>query len=83
MAITFDTLGMSKYLQASGVVSKQADAHAHAARDYIMPELATKSDMQRLEHLIERQGLLLTVRLGGLLVVGIGALGVLLQITGS
>lgn len=80
MALAFDTLGMSHALQDAGVPAKEADAHANAVRDYVMPELATKSDVQRLEHLIERQGLLLTVRLGGLLVVGIGALGALLQL---
>lgn len=74
MAIAFDTLGYSKRLREAGVSSKIAEASAEAARDFIMPELATKSDIARLEHLIERQSLLITVRLGGMIIAGVAAL---------
>ena len=77
MAATFDTLGYSKALQKAGIAAKQADAHAEAIRDKVMPELATKADISDLRHLIERQTLQLTVRLGGLLVIGVGVLAAL------
>ncbi len=77
MALTYDTLAHSKALQKAGIPAKQADAHAEAARDYILPELATKSDITELKHLIERQSLALTVRMGGLIVVGVGVLAAL------
>jgi len=77
MTAAVDTLSFAQKLRSAGVPDKQAEAHAEAVRDFVMPELATKADVVRLEHLIERQTLRLTVRLGGLLVVGIGALAVL------
>lgn len=85
MALAFDTLGFSKAQQKAGVAAQQADAHAEAVRDHVMPEIATKADiaelraatkadLQRLENLIERQTLQLTVRLGGLVIAGVAAL---------
>ncbi|WP_378952127.1 hypothetical protein [Mesorhizobium sp. ANAO-SY3R2] len=81
MAVAYDTLGYSKRLTAAGVSAKQAEAHAEAARDYLMPELATKADIAELKHLIERNALMVTVRLGGLMVVGVGALAALIKLT--
>jgi len=53
-----------------------------------MPELATKADILGLEHLIGRQSMLLeqqtaklTIRLGGLVILGVGALAVLIRLT--
>ncbi|PYE88905.1 coiled-coil domain-containing protein [Phyllobacterium leguminum] len=46
MAIVFDTLGYSTRLRKDGFTQEQADALSFAARDYIMPELVTKSDLQ-------------------------------------
>lgn len=68
------TFARAKALQDAGVPAKQAEAHAVAAREHIMPELATRSDIEALRSLIERRSLLITVRLGGLLVIGVGAL---------
>jgi hypothetical protein len=45
MAYTFDSLGYAKRLRDGGVPQDQAEAHAEAARDFIMAELATKSDL--------------------------------------
>jgi hypothetical protein len=78
MAISFDTLGYAKSLQKAGVSPKQAEAHAEAARDYIMSELVTKSDLAAA---LEAQTLRLTVRLGALMVAGVGALAILLRLT--
>jgi hypothetical protein len=74
MAIAFDTLGYAKALRDAGFSAKQAEAQAEAARDFIMPEIATKADIAKLEHLIERQSLLITVRLGGMIIAGVAAL---------
>ena len=106
MVYTFDSLGYAKKLRDRGVPNDQAEAHAEAARDFIMPELATKADVlaiktdllateQRLQTefrtrinaletkfdtRIDTQTLRLTVRLGAMLVVGIGALATFLTI---
>ena len=45
MTYAFDTLGYAKRLRDAGVTSEQAEAHAEAARDFIMTELVTKSDL--------------------------------------
>ncbi|TPJ33690.1 hypothetical protein [Mesorhizobium sp. B2-8-3] len=71
MTLAFDTLGYSKHLREAGVKPAEADAHAEAARDYIMPQIATKADIAELKHLIERQTLSLTVRLGTMLGLGL------------
>jgi hypothetical protein len=74
-------------LRAAGVDPTQAEAHATAARDFIMPELATRADIitlegqiARLEGQIERQTLVLTLRLGGLMIAGVGALALILRL---
>jgi len=41
----FDTLGYSKRLRDSGIPQPEAEAHAEAARDFIMAELVTKTDL--------------------------------------
>lgn len=46
MVFAFDTLGYAKRLQEAGVPVGQAEAHATAARDFIMAELVTKADLK-------------------------------------
>jgi len=74
MAFAFDTLGYSKHLQGAGVSPAQADAHAEAARDFIMTELVTKTD---LNSALDNLKNAMTVRLGGMIVAGIAALAIL------
>lgn len=45
MAWAFDTLGYAKRLRDGGVPNPQAEAHAEAAREFIMTELVTKQDL--------------------------------------
>jgi hypothetical protein len=45
MAFAFDTLAYAKRLRDAGVPQEEAEAHAEAARDFIMAELVTKSDL--------------------------------------
>ncbi|MEA2943336.1 MAG: hypothetical protein QOD09_3865 [Bradyrhizobium sp.] len=51
----FDTSGYAKRLRDAGVANPQAEAHAEAAREFIMIELVTKQDLQAV-----RQDLLAT-----------------------
>jgi hypothetical protein len=109
MAYIFDSLGYAKRLREGGVPQNQAEAHAEAARDFIMVELATKADLlatkqelrssidelrtelrtsvtelrgsiAELRNNIDTQSLRLTVRLGAMLAVGIGALAAILKL---
>jgi len=74
MVFALDTLGYAKHLRGRGVPSDQAEAHAEAARDFIMAELVTKID---LEAALDRVTLRMTVRFGVMLVAGIGVLAAL------
>ena len=46
MAFAFDTLGYAKKLRDAGIAAEQAEAHAEAARDFVMHELVTRYDLQ-------------------------------------
>lgn len=69
MAWAFDTLGYAKRLREAGVPNPQAEAHAEAARQFIMGEVVTKTDMQNA---MDTLTLRLTVRLGGIVAAGAG-----------
>ena len=103
LVYAFDTLGYAKRLRDAGVPQPQAEAHAEAAREFVMAELVTKTDLQaiktdlqvvktdlqasltalegRLDGKIENLSLRLTVRLGAMLAVAIGALATMLKLT--
>lgn len=46
MVYAFDTLGYAKRLRDAGVTSAEAEAHAEAARDFVMAELVTRNDLE-------------------------------------
>ena len=85
---TFDSLGYAKRLRDRGVPQDQAEAHAEAARDLIMAELVTKADLlatkqelqTELRSSIETLTLRLTVRLGAMPAVAIGALARIMKL---
>lgn len=54
MAFAFDSLGYAKKLRDAGVSQDQAEAHAEAAREFIMTELATHSDLDALGRELRR-----------------------------
>ena len=81
MAVTIDTLGFVKHLRDAGVPDKQAEAHAEAVRDFIMTEIATRHDISRLESKIDAQPNAITLRIGSLVVVGLGVLFTLLKLS--
>lgn len=95
MAFAMDTLSYAKRLREAGIPPEQAEAHAEAAREYIMVELVTKQDLEtavsflrqdmgsmrrEFEAAIDRQTLRLTVRLGGMLAFAIAALATLMKL---
>jgi hypothetical protein len=45
MAFAFDTLAYAKHLRDAGVPPQEAEAHAEAAREFIMAEPVTKPDL--------------------------------------
>jgi hypothetical protein len=49
MAYAFDTLSYAKRLRDAGISQGQAEAHAEAAREFVMGELATKPDLQAVK----------------------------------
>ncbi|MGF1606201.1 MAG: hypothetical protein ACFB22_07660 [Rhodothalassiaceae bacterium] len=48
MTIAFDSLAFKKRLEASGVPAAHAEAHAEAARDYILADLVSGEDIKPL-----------------------------------
>lgn len=76
--VPFDTLGYAKRLRDKGVPSDQAEAHAEAARDFIMIELVTKIDLTLA---LDNLALRLTVRLGAMIAGGIALLGAMNRLT--
>ncbi len=77
MAYAFDTLGYAKRLRDAGVSMEQAEAHAEAARDFVMGELVTKID---LENALDRLSLRMTVRLGAMIALAVTALATLIKL---
>ena len=67
MTARFDSLGYVRRLQAAGVDREVAEAHADAARDFILEDLATKRDLVELEQKM-------TIKIGAMLVVAVGAI---------
>jgi hypothetical protein len=83
MALAFDALGYAERLRDRGIPQDQAEAHAEAARDFIMVELFTKTDGINLKQELQAMGnlgLRLAVRLGTMLVVAVGALAAVIKL---
>jgi hypothetical protein len=78
MVFAFDTLSFARHLREHGVPQDQAEAHAEAARQFIMAELVTKQDLTLA---LDNLKLSLTVRLGAMLFLAIGALAAILKLT--
>ena len=78
MSMAFDSLGFVRRLEEAGVARKQAEAHADAARDFILDGVATKPDLERLDERIGQKldslELRMTIKLGGFLVIAVGVI---------
>jgi len=75
--IMFDTHLYVKKLTATGVSEDQAEVQAEALAGLVNDQLANKQDLKDLE---ERLTYKLTIRLGGMLVVGISILTALVKV---
>jgi molecular chaperone GrpE (heat shock protein) len=53
MVYAFDTLGYARRLRDTGISTEPAEAHAEAARDFVMAELVTKPDLLGIRQDIE------------------------------
>ena len=78
MSAIFDSVGYVRRLARSGLGQSVAEAHAGAARDFILAGIATKGDIERSEervradlHSSEQR---MTTKLGGILVLAVGAI---------
>jgi hypothetical protein len=84
MAFAFDSLGYAKKLRDAGVAQDQAEAHAEAAREFVMAELATRNDLEVLHRQFDAKldnlGLRLTVRMGVMLAAGLSILAAVLKL---
>lgn len=78
MAFAFDTLSYARRLESAGVDRKQAEAHAEAARDFIMAELVTKSDLKAA---LDAQALKFALMIGGSSVAIVGTLATLIKLS--
>ena len=72
-SIVFDTHAFVKRLTGVGMPEEQAEALADEQAKLIDERLATKADLERLEQR-------LTIRLGGMMVVAVGAVAVLVKL---
>lgn len=48
--MTIDTLAYTKHLEQAGVERPQAEAFAEALHRFVLPDLATKPDLNSMEH---------------------------------
>ena len=73
MAVAFDTLAYARRLRQAGVPEEQAQVHAEALAAVVTETLATKQDLRELEYR-------LTLRLGAMLTVSVGAVAALVKL---
>jgi hypothetical protein len=82
--ITFDTLKYAERLEKAGLTREQASAMAEAQKEVfaeaLETQLATKPDIARLENRIEQMELKLTIKLGAMMVVAVGAVAALVKL---
>ena len=86
MVFALDTLSYAKHLREKGVPPEQAEAHAEAARNFVMSELTNKRDLiiakEELQAAIESLGRRLTFRFTVLLLAtGIGIVAALQRLS--
>ncbi len=75
--ISFDTHTFVKRLTQAGMPEAQAEVLADSQAKLIDEKLATKHDLKELETRLTHQ---LTIRLGSMLVVGIGVVATLVKL---
>jgi hypothetical protein len=95
MAFAFDSRGYAKHLRDAGIPRDQVEAHAEAAREFIMAELVTRYDLGvlrreleakidvlrgELEAKIDTLPMRLTIRMGVMLTAGVAALAAVIKL---
>jgi hypothetical protein len=93
-----DTLMYFKKLEEAGFTRQQAEAQVRIVDDYFKDNIATKTDLMRLEvkingefqtvrtalrdltHKVDTLESRLTIRLGGMMIVGFGALAAFIKL---
>ena len=70
-----DTLAYAKALEAAGVAREAAEAHAEARVHHVLPDFATKAD---LDQAVERLEHRLTVGIFGMMVGVVGLMDAIL-----
>ena len=85
--ITFDTLKFANRLKSAGVLPEHAEAEAEALSEVFeanLKELATKEDIKHLEERLDGKLIQLeqrmTIKLGALMVIAVGAVATLIKI---
>jgi hypothetical protein len=71
--VAFDTLAYARRLKRAGFSDEQAEIQAEALAAVVTETLATKQDLRELEYR-------LTLRLGGMVTVAIGAVAALVRL---
>ena len=77
---SFDTLTYAKKLQDAGFNQKQAEAQAEALAAVVDQNLATKQDIENIRRDLKAMEARIVIRLGGMIIVGIGALAVMIKV---
>ena len=91
MTYAFDTLSYARRLPDAGISQGQAEAHAEAAREFVMGDLVTKADLLAvkadlqavkadLHTAMDNLSLRLTLRLGLMLAAGLATLAAIIKL---
>lgn len=75
--MTFDTLDFSRRLKSAGFTEQQAEVLAEATRELVTDEMVTKSFLQSE---LEKQSMRLTIRMGTIAAVCVGALAAIIKL---
>jgi hypothetical protein len=74
--MAFDTLKFTHRREQVGVSREQAEAHAELARDMVIADLATKSDLAAVSKELQAEMKMseqrITIRLGAMLAAAVG-----------
>ena len=75
--MTFDTLEFSRRLKNAGFTEQQAELLAEATRELVTDEMVTKTFLQSE---LEKQSMRLTIRMGTIAAVCVGALAAIIKL---
>jgi hypothetical protein len=70
----FDSLGYVRRLEQAGVDRATAEAHADAARDYILAGVATKGDIEMLRRDLQALEQRLIIKAGAIAAVSVSVI---------